>query len=108
MTGRYKAKGYATLNVLELPGSRIKFDLVILFELSSPGGPHISEVSGVIPLHNGEAVYRCGGGSLVMNFQSHKVIVSQQGKMQGGLADLEGIRAGGVYVKTKLAPTFTP
>ncbi len=109
VTGQYEAGAYATLDVLKLPGSRIKFDILILFDLSATDGPRTREVTGVAPLRHGRAVYRSGGGSLVMDFKGHKVIVLQQGKMEGDLEDLDGIRAGGTYVKrNSRVPVFDP
>jgi len=107
VTGQYEAGAYATLDVLELPGGRLKFDVLILYDLSASDGPRTREVTGVAPLRRGRAVYRSGGGSLVMDFKGHKVIVVQQGRMEGDLEDLDGIRAGGTYVKrNSRAPVF--
>lgn len=102
VTGSYHARGHADLDVQEMPQSRIKFELSILTNLSAPGGPNSPEVTGVVPLQHGKAVYRSGGGVLTMQFYKRKVVVSQR----GSLPDIEGVHVGGTYVKHSRTPSF--
>lgn len=102
VTGSYHAKGYADLDVQEMPRGRIKFELSILTNLSAPGGPNSPELTGVVPLQHGKAVYRSGGGVLTMQFYKRKVVVSQRGDLQ----DIEGVHVGGTYVKHSRTPSF--
>lgn len=110
VTGRYDGPNKASLDVLQLPGRRIQFDLVALADSSSPGGPRTGESSGVVALHNGVAVYKPDSsqsdgasttGSLILQFRGGKVVVSQQGQMPGyGM----GVTASGTYIRHSRKP----
>jgi len=115
VTGSYYGPSKAGLDVLELPGGRIKFYLVALGRLSDPGGPTTGEAYGVVPLRGGVAIYQYHGdpdrsdgskdvaGKLVMRFQGGRVFVSEQDDLGFG----QGVRAGGIYVRhSRKRPVF--
>lgn len=103
VTGSYDGPNNARLDVQELSGGRVKFDVIAFMGLSLPGGPRTGEASGVVALRRGMAVYRAGEGALVMRFLGRKVVVQQQGEMPNFGGD---VSASGTYVRHSRKPRF--
>ena len=107
VTGEYNARKFrgrdtGYLEVQELSGGRIKFELIALGQVLSPGGPTISAAAGVIPLSRRVAVYQRRDGSLTLRFTGHRVLVTEQGDMGFAL----GASPGGAYARHSRVPAF--
>jgi len=112
LTGSYDGPHQCTLDVLELPGGRIKFYLLALSQRLDRGAPNTGEASGVLPLHGGVAVYYSGAGTpdaddqdekVVMRFQKGRVIIFQHGDAGFG----QGVDATGTYIRhSRRVPVF--
>lgn len=94
------------LEVQEMPGGRIKFQLSLLGNLSDPGGPNMGETDGIVQLqtahHQTTAIYQSSDGRIAMRFYGRKVIITQYGEMDYGL----GVGAGGTYTRKSKKPDF--
>lgn len=109
VTGTYEGPHSGSLDVLELPGRRIRFDLVVLQDVPSSQGPDQGEAAGTVALRNGVAMYRVpvdpdnpnrGGGKLTMRFYRGKVRISEEGDLDFGL----GVIASGTYIQHSRKP----
>lgn len=109
VTGTYDGPHTGTLDVLELPGKRIQFYLIVLEDVPPSRGPDQGEASGIVPLRHGVAVYHIpvdldnpdrGGGTLTLRFSRGKVRVSQEGDMEFGA----GVGASGTYIRHSRKP----
>lgn len=109
VTGSYDGPNKASLDVLQLPGERIQFDLQAYSHFSPANGPNMGEVSGVVSLHQGVAVYQDhpnadnvgrGGGRLTLRFRGNKAVVTEQGNLEFGA----GVSAGGTYIRHSRKP----
>ena len=98
----YKGKYSGNLEVQELPGGRIKFQLLAYGRLSDPGGPTMSEIDGVATLRRGTAAYQDGDGRIAMRFEGRRVVVSEYGDL--GLA--MGVVVEGTYTRKSKKPDF--
>lgn len=100
----YKGKYSGNLEVQELPGGRIKFQLLAYGRLSDPGGPTMGEIDGVATLRREIAAYQYGEGRIAMRFEGRKVVVSQYGEITLGM----GVVAEGTYTRKSKKPDFEP
>lgn len=109
VTGTYNGPHSGSLDVLDLPGRRIQFDLMVLQDAPPSQGVNIGEAAGVVALHNGVAVYHVpidpdnpsrGGGRLTMRFYRSRVHISEEGDLDFGL----DVTASGTYTRHSRKP----
>ena len=98
----YYGKFSGSLKVQELPGGRIKFQLLALGRLSDPGGATMGEIDGVAPLRRDKAAYQYGDGRIAMRFEGRKVIITQYGEVILGM----GVVVEGTYTRKSKKPDF--
>jgi len=99
---RFRGRYSGNLEVLELLGGRIKFQLVAYGQVLNPGGPTIGDVNAVVALRQGKAIYQSSEGRLALRFQGGRVIISEYGEMHLAL----GVTAAGTYVWHSRKPEF--
>lgn len=80
VTGRYsfrKDEFRNSLNVRQLPGGKIRFELIALWvSANNPQNIHNGELHGVAPLKNGLAIYENGNCRVTMAFASNRVTIT--------------------------------
>jgi len=103
VTGTYLREDDSSLQVEELPGGKVKFQLLAFWKglRWEEYGPNIGEASGEVPLVKGVAVYKdeeyqC---KLTMRFSSGKVEIEQAGEC---VTFGHNVRADGTYRRTSV------
>ncbi|HEY0003797.1 MAG TPA: hypothetical protein VGB17_03215 [Pyrinomonadaceae bacterium] len=84
-----------SLDVLLLPGGKIKFQLIALLLVGQ--GARNGEVRGIVTLENGRAVYDEGGCRVRLKFTRNKVYVSAANEDACGFGAY--VTANGTYLK---------
>ncbi|MBC8031581.1 MAG: hypothetical protein H7Z16_15970 [Pyrinomonadaceae bacterium] len=81
VTGQYRFRQDElrnSLDVLQLAGGKIKFQLVALWvSHNNPENIHNGELRGVVALENGLAVYESGNCRITMKFTSNGVAITE-------------------------------
>ena len=80
VTGHYvmrRGQFHNLLDVQQLPGGKIKFDLVALWVSHSPENIHDGEIQAIVSLENGVAVYQEGECRIKMEFLPTRVRISE-------------------------------
>lgn len=81
VTGQYRLRKDEfrnSLNVRQLPGGKVKFELIALWvSHNNPQNIHNGELHGVVSLKNGVAIYENGTCRITMRFTSTKVEVTE-------------------------------
>jgi hypothetical protein len=81
VTGHYVMRRSAfhnTLDVQQLPGGKIKFDLIALWvSQNNPENVHNGEIQAIVSLENGVAVYQEGTCRIKMEFLPTRVRISE-------------------------------
>ena len=87
------------LDVQQLPGGKIKFDLVALWvSHNNPENIHNGEIQATVRLERGVAVYEEGQCRIRMEFAAHRVRVSESGEI-GDCGFGANVTAAGSYRK---------
>ena len=80
VTGQYRLRKNEFRNSLvvrQLPGGKIKFELIALWvSANNPQNIHNGELHGVARLENGVAIYESGNCKVRMSFALNRVIVT--------------------------------
>jgi hypothetical protein len=85
--------------VEQLPGGRIKFQLVALWvSHNNPENIHNGELSGVVALENGLAIYESGTCKITMKFTSNRVAITESDE-NGDCGFGANVTAAGSYRK---------
>lgn len=81
VTGQYRLRQDEfrnRLDVQQLPGGKIKFQLVALWvSHNNPENIHNGELQGVVSLDNGLAIYETGSCNITMKFTSTRVVITE-------------------------------
>jgi len=81
VTGHYRLRQeefHNRLDVLQLPGGKIKFQLVALWvSHNNPENIHNGELRGELTLRNGVATFSDGNCRVTMKFSANKVVVTE-------------------------------
>ncbi len=80
VTGHYVMRRGAfhnTLDVQQLPGGKIKVDLVALWVSHNPDNIHDGEIQAIVSLENGVALYQEGACRIKMEFLPGRVRISE-------------------------------
>jgi hypothetical protein len=103
VTGHYvmsRAAFHNRLDVEQLPGGKIKFDLVALWvSHDNPDNVHNGEIQAIVSLEKGVAVYQEGGCRIKMEFLANKVRISESDEV-GDCGFGVNVTAAGSYRKT--------
>lgn len=102
VTGHYvmrREEFHNRLSVQQLPGGKIKFDLVALWvSHNNPENVHNGEIQAIASLENGVAVYQEGGCRIRMEFFATRVRISQSDEV-GDCGFGANVTANGSYRK---------
>ena len=100
VTGTYLREDDSSLQVVELPGGKVKFGLLAFWKGArwEEYGPNLGEAHGEVPLVKGVAVYKEDECRLTMRFSSGKVEIEQEGDCLFG----QNVAADGSYRRTSV------
>lgn len=100
VTGTYRREDDSSLEVVELPGGKVKFALEAFWKGPQweEYGPNLGSANGEAPLVKGVAVYREEECRLTMRFSSGKVEIEQAGNCGFG----HNVTADGSYRRTSV------
>lgn len=100
VTGTYLREDDSSLEVVELPGGKVKLALHALWKGArwEEFGPNVGNAYGEVPLVKGVAVYKEDECRLTMRFSSGKVEIEQAGSCGFG----HNVTADGSYRRTSL------
>lgn len=100
VTGTYLREDDSSLQVVELPGGKVKFELLAFWKglRWEEYGPNLGNAYGEVPLVKRVAVYKDGECRLTMRFSSGKVDIEQKGDCSFG----HNVVADGSYRRTSV------
>jgi hypothetical protein len=102
VTGHYvmrRAEFHNVIDVQQLPGGKIKFDLVALWvSHHNPENVHNGEIQAIVSLENGVAVYQEGACRIKLEFLPTRVRISESDEV-GDCGFGTNVTAAGSYRK---------
>ncbi len=110
VTGHYRLRQNEfrnSLDVQQLPGGKIKFQLVALWvSYNNPENVHNGELRGIVTLDKGVAIYETGTCKITMRFTLNRVAITESDE-SGDCGFGANVTAAGSYRKiNSRTPTF--